>query len=180
MARDRRRRREYWNRIKVARQRSAENLSAHHAKLQESMTVASPQSPVVSHLEDSECLLEHPPLNSETSSHLAVEPETSVRLDVNELSVEEAKLNNSVDSENDDSQFRKHLLIYIPEPDIEPPHICSNCDEEGEFKKFTGCKFARYCPKKCQAADWPSHREMCKAIQSLPGLKDLCKNNSQF
>ena len=69
VARDRRRRREYWNRIKVARQLSAENLSAHYTKLQESMTVASPQSPVVSHLEDSECQLEHPPLNSETSSH---------------------------------------------------------------------------------------------------------------
>ena len=69
VARDRIRRREYWNRIKVARQLSAENLSAHYAKLQESRTVASPQSPVASHSEDSECILEHSLLDSETSSH---------------------------------------------------------------------------------------------------------------
>ena len=91
---------------------------------------------------------------------------------MNELSVEEAEQNNSVDSESDDSQFRKHLHSYIPEPDIEPPDICSNCDKEGDFKKCTGCKFARNCSKKCQSTDWPSHRELCKAIQSLPGLKD--------
>ena len=172
VARYRRRRREYRNRIKIARQLSVENLSAHYAKLQESRTVASQQSPVVSHSGDSECLLEHPPLNSETSSHLAIEPETSVRSDVNELSVEEAEQNNSVESESDDSQFRKHLPSYIPEQDIEPPDICSNGDGEGEFKKCTGCIFARYWSKKCQAADWPSHRELCKAIQSLPGLKN--------
>ena len=158
VARDRRRRAEYWNRIKVARQLSAENLSAHYAKLQESRTVASPQSPVVSHSEDSVCQLEHSPLNSETSSHLAIEPETSIRSDVNELSVEEAEQNNSVDSESNDSQFRKLLLSYIPESDIEPPVVCSNYDKEGEFKKCTGCRFARYCSKKYQAADWPSHR----------------------
>ena len=64
---------------------------------------------MVSH---SECQLEHSPLNSETSSHLAIEPETSVRSNVNELSVDEAEQNNSVDSESDDSQFRKHLLIF--------------------------------------------------------------------
>ena len=169
VARDRRRRRKYWNQIKVARQLSAENLSAHYTKLQESRTVASPQSPVVSH---SECQLEHSHLNSATSSHLAIEPETSVRSDVNELSVDEAEQNDSVDSESDDSQFRKHLLSYIPEPGIEPPDICSYCDKEGELKKCTGCRFVRYCSKKCQAADWPFHRELCKAIQSLPGLKD--------
>ena len=81
------------------------------------------------------------------------------------------KQNNSVDLESDDSQFRKHLLSYIPEPDTEPPNICSNCDGEGELKKCTGCKFARYCSNRCQAVDWPSHRELFKAIQSLPRLK---------
>ena len=61
-------------------------ISAHNAKLQESNTAASLQPPVVSNSEDSECLLEYSPLNPETSSHLAVEPETSVRSDVNNLS----------------------------------------------------------------------------------------------
>ena len=60
------------------------------------MKSTSPQSPVVSDSEDSECLLEHFPLNSETSNHLAIEPETSVRSDVNELFAEDAEQNNSV------------------------------------------------------------------------------------
>ena len=123
---------------------------------------------MVNHSEVSECLLEHFPLNSVTSSHLAIEPETSVPSDVNEISAEEAEQNNSVKLESDDLNFRKHLLNYIPEPDTEPPNICSNCTGEGEFKKCTGCNFARYCSKKCHAADWPSHRDLCKAMHSLP------------
>ena len=52
VARDRARRKEYWKRMKVARQLRAENLSLHYL-LQETQTVASPQVPVVRHQEKS-------------------------------------------------------------------------------------------------------------------------------
>ena len=140
---DRRRRREYWNRIIVARQLCAENLSAHYAKRQ--LPVRSLLWSVIRRILRVYWNISH--LNAETSSHLAVEPETSVRSGVNELSVEEAEQNNSVDFESDDSQCRKHLLSDILAPDTEPPNMCSNFDREGEFRKCTGCKFARYCSK---------------------------------
>ena len=47
VARDRARRKDYWKRMKVATQLTAENLAGHN-QLQETETVASPQSPVVS------------------------------------------------------------------------------------------------------------------------------------
>ena len=47
--RDRRQHREYWKRMKDARQLRAENLAAHFAWLQETSTVASSKSHAVSH-----------------------------------------------------------------------------------------------------------------------------------
>ena len=47
VARDRARRKDYWQRMKIARQLRAENLAGHN-QLQETERVASPQSPVVS------------------------------------------------------------------------------------------------------------------------------------
>ena len=52
VARDRVRRKEYWKRMKVARQLRAENLALHYL-LQETQMVASPQVPVVRHQEKS-------------------------------------------------------------------------------------------------------------------------------
>ena len=47
LARDRARRKDYWQQMKIARQLRAENLAGHN-QLQETETVASPQSSVVS------------------------------------------------------------------------------------------------------------------------------------
>ena len=55
MARDHARWKDYWKRIKVARQLSAENLAEHYKPL-ETETVAIPQVPVVSQPENSGCL----------------------------------------------------------------------------------------------------------------------------
>ena len=66
------------------------------------------RSPVVSHLEDSGCLLDHSPLNSESSSHLTIEPENSVQSYLDELSAEEAELSKSLNLDSEDSQLR-HL-----------------------------------------------------------------------
>ena len=56
---------------------------------------------------------------------------------------------------------------------IDLPSACGNCfKERGQFPRFTRCKYVRYCSKNCQAEDWPSHKQMCRAIQTLPSLRD--------
>ena len=65
----------------------------------------------------------------------------------------------------DDSQFRYCLVNRILEPDIESQNSCSNCLAEGDRK------FVRYCSKKCQAEDWSSLKQLCKAIRALPGVE---------
>ena len=54
VTRDRARRKDYWKRMKIARQLRAENLAGHN-RLQETEAVASPQSTVVSHPESYIC-----------------------------------------------------------------------------------------------------------------------------
>ena len=163
VARDRRRRRDYWRRLKVARQLRAENLAAHYARLQETRMVASPQFPAVNHSENSKCrvdrnspetrriaspqspvvrhpeesgCLERSPLVSEPHSRLAVEKQQDL---LNELSAEEAEIDKSVISDSYDSQLRKCLFNRIPETDVEPQSSCSNCQAEGDFQKCSGC-----------------------------------------
>ena len=174
MARDRSRRKAFWKRTKFARKLSAENWAAHYAQLQEAKSVASPQS-VVSLPEKSGACLESTnlvaspqasvvslPVNSgacleptvfdlEPKRHLTVE---ELQPDLNKLCAEEAE------SEQSDS-------------DIDSPSACGNCLKEGgQFPRCTGCKYLRYCSKNCQAEDWPSHKQLCRAIQTLPSLRD--------
>eukprot|EP00956_Cyclotella_meneghiniana_P020690 scaffold36833_cov22-Cyclotella_meneghiniana.AAC.2 len=43
---------------------------------------------------------------------------------------------------------------------------CWNCEKfEGIelFKECTFCKLANYCSYECAVADWPKHKESCKA-----------------
>ena len=202
VARDRRRRREFWKRMKVARQLRAENLAAHYARLQETRTVASPQSTAVSHSENSKCrvdrnspesrriaspqspvvrhseesgCLDRTPLVSESHSRLTIERQTNMQSDIlNELAAEEAETDKSVNPDSDDSQFEKCLFNQIPdsEQNIESPESCANCLAEGNFQKCSACKYVRYCSKKCQAEDWPSHKQLCKAIRTLPRVEE--------
>ena len=202
VARDRRRRREFWKSMKVARQLRAENLAAHYARLQETRTVASPQSTAVSHSENSKCrvdrnspesrriaspqspvvrhseesgCLDRTPLVSESHSRLTIERQTNIQSDIlNELVAEEAETDKSVNPDSDDSQFEKCLFNQIPdsEQDIESLESCANCLAEGNFQKCSACKYVRYCSKKCQAEDWPSHKQLCKAIRTLPRVEE--------
>ena len=187
VAMDRARRKEYWKRMKVPRQLRAENLALFY-KLQELQTVASPQIPVVrssclertsavpqsNKLQESQTVaspkipvvrqpeksgsLERTSSVSQSSSHLTIEREpvvtAQVHSDLNKLSAEAAAEHSS--SFSDDCEVS----------DI----VCAHCLKKGrqtELRRCTGCKSFSYCNKVCQISDWPSHRQLCKSIQSF-------------
>ena len=190
------------NTLQTPTQLRVENLAAHYARLQETRTVASPQSTAVSHSENSKCrvdrnspesrriaspqspvvrhseesgCLDRTPLVSESHSRLTIERQTNIQSDIlNELAAEEAETDKSVNPDSDDSQFEKCLFNQIPdsEQDIESLESCANCLPEGNFQKCSACKYLRYCSKKCQAEDWPSHKQLCKAIRTLPRVEE--------
>ena len=115
--------------------------------------VASPQVSVDSPPVNSGACLEPTFFDSEPKRHLTVE---ELQPDLNKLCAEEAE------SEQSDS-------------DIDSPSACGNCLKEGgHFPRCTGCKYVRYCSKNCQVEDWPSHKHLCRAIQTLPSLRDSC------
>ena len=155
VARDRARRKNYWKRMKIARQLRAENLAGHN-QLQETETVASPQSPVVSQPEKG--CLDRTSAVSQSIRHLTIERETvgtaRAQLDSNRLSAEAAVEHSSI------------LLENNKDSDV----VCARCLKRGnqsELRRCTGCKSFSYCSKDCQISDWPSHKQMCKSIQSL-------------
>ena len=182
VARDRDRQKSYWKRIKLARQLRkaklrAENLAAYYAQLQETTTVASPQVYVDSHSDNSECV--DTATVSEPHRLLTVERETvninQVQLDLNELSAQEAESEQSSILDSDELEFRQYFFNQSSESDsesvVDSPNVCGNCMKQGEeFPRCTGCKFVRYCSKKCQVTDWPSHKQLCKSIQTLPSV----------
>ena len=75
--RDRARRNDYWKRMKIARQLRADNLAGHN-QLQETVTVASPQSPVVSQPEKG--CLDRTSAVSQSIRHSTIERETQPEL----------------------------------------------------------------------------------------------------
>ena len=88
---------------------------------------------------------------SESKRHFTVE---ELQPDLNKLCAEEAE------SELSDSN-------------TDSPSACGNClNEGGQFPRCTGCKYVRYCSKNCQIVEWPSHKQLCRAIQTLPSLRD--------
>ena len=121
MARDRARRKSYWERIKLARQLRkaqlrAKNLAAYFAQLQETRTVASTVF--------------------EPHRHLIVERETvnttKVQSDLNELSAQEAESEQSSILDSDELEFRQYFFNQSPESDSEsvvdsPTSVCGNC-----------------------------------------------------
>ena len=181
MASDPDRRKSYWKRIKLARQLRkaqlrAENLAAHYAQLQETRRVASPQVSVDSHPDNSECV--DTSTVSEPHRHLTVERET-VQPDLNELSAQEAESEQSCILDSDELEFRQYFFNQSSESDsesvVDSPKVCGNCMKQGEeFPCCTGCKFVRYCSKKCQVTDWPSHKQLCQSIKALPSVRDCC------
>ena len=128
-------------------------------QLQEAETVASPQVTVVSQPEISGCV-DHTSAVSQLSRYryLTSERETvgiaQVQSDLNKLSSEAAVEHSS------------SLLKDCEDSDIE----CARCLKRGsrtELRRCAGCKSFSYCSKDCQRSDWPSHKRLCKSIQSL-------------
>ena len=188
VARDRDRRKSYWKRIKLARQLRkaklrAESLAAYYAQLQETRSVASPQVYVDRHPDNSECV--DTSTVSEPHRHLTVERETvnihvnQVQPDLNELSAQEAESEQSSILDSDELEFRQYFFNQSSESDsesvVDSLNVCGNCMKQGEeFPRCTGCKFVRYCSKKCQVTDWPFHKQLCQSIQTLPSVRDCC------
>ena len=186
VATDRDRRKSYWKRIKLARQLRktklrAENLTAYYAQLQETWKVASLQVSVDSHPENSGCV--DTATVSEPYRHLTGERETvninQAQSDLNELSAQEAESEQSSILDSDELEFRQYFFNQSSESDsesvVDSPNVCGNCMKQGEeFQRCIGCKFVRYCSKKCQVTDWPSHKQLCQSIQTLPSVRDCC------
>ena len=160
VARDRARRKAYWKNIKVARKLRAENFAAHRAKLREAGKEASLQFYTVVSQPESEnsgCL-ERTPSASQPNRRLTAEGDcfntAQVQSDLNRLSAEAAEEHPSILVDNsEDSEV-----------------VCARCLKKGkgtELRRCAGCKSFSYCNKDCQRLDWPSHRQLCKSIQSL-------------
>merc|ERR1719150_557862 len=47
--------------------------------------------------------------------------------------------------------------------------LCPSCYKIGEHSACSGCLMISYCSKKCQKADWKSHKALCKVLSSLRG-----------
>ena len=127
------------------------------SQLQDTETVASPQIPVVRQPEKSGSL-ERTSSVSQSFSYLTIEREpggtAQVHSDLNKLSAEAAAEHSSSFSEDCEVS------------DI----VCAHCLKKGrqtELRRCTGCKSFSYCNKVCQISDWPSHKQLCKSIQSL-------------
>ena len=128
-----------------------------YVQLQDTETVASPQVHVVRQPEKSGSL-ERTSSVSQSSSHLTIEREpvgtAQVHSDLNKLSAEAA------------AEHSSSFLENCEVSDI----VCAHCLKKGrqtELRRCTGCKSFSYCNKVCQISDWPSHRQLCKSIQSL-------------
>ncbi|CUG92532.1 MYND finger domain-like protein, putative [Bodo saltans] len=57
-------------------------------------------------------------------------------------------------------------------PNVEQQQICNHCrtrgGADGSSKKLlqcSRCKEAKYCNAVCQKADWPTHKQVCRAPQ---------------
>lgn len=55
------------------------------------------------------------------------------------------------------------ICSYCGERNI--ARLCDGCCVRGKDQNFTVSK--GYCSRRCQAADWPNHREACKALRLL-------------
>ena len=47
--------------------------------------------------------------------------------------------------------------------------VCTRCLTKGSLTSLhrcTGCKSSSYCSKDCHRLYWPSHKQLCKSIQS--------------
>ena len=130
-------------------------------QLQETETVASQQFSVVSQSEsENSACLDRTSDVSQSSRYLTIDSEVvnalftaQVQLDLNKLSAEAAVEHSSI------------LVDKCDDSEI----VCTHCLKKGSMtalRRCTACKSSSYCSKDCQRSDWPSHKQLCKSIQS--------------
>ena len=53
---------------------------------------------------------------------------------------------------------------------------CGNCGGTENLMKCTRCSTAAYCSKKCQLAQWPEHKLICKMASKMASKTASAKN----
>ena len=130
-------------------------------QLQETETVASTQFSVISQIEsENSACLDCTSDVSQFSRYLTIDSEVAntlftaqVQSDLNKLSAEAAVEHSSI------------LVDKCDDSEI----VCTHCLKKGSLtalRRCTACKSSSYCSKDCQKLDWPSHKQLCKSIQS--------------
>ena len=53
--------------------------------------------------------------------------------------------------------------------------LCAHCGKRAHtMKRCSGCRWARYCNRECQKANWQTHRDECCPDRSLPvGIRTI-------
>ena len=192
VARDCARRKEFWKRMQLPRELRAENLALHY-QLLEAQTVASPQSSEVSQpeSENSSCF----DRTSDGSKYYQLQ-ETEMVASPQFSVVSQSGSENSacLDRTSDVSQSSTYLTIerlvvntlftaqvqsdlnkLSAEASVEHSKcddleiVCTRCLKKGSLTALcccTSCKSSSYCSEDCQISDCPSHKQLCKSIQS--------------
>ncbi len=67
---------------------------------------------------------------------------------------------------------------------LEKRKVCPQCGIDGKdqyqsYMKCSKCKAVSYCSKKCQVADWPMHKKICKIYQHVFDTL-LCMENDSL
>ena len=195
VARDRARRKDFWKRMQLPRQLRAENLALHY-RLLEAQTEASPQSSVVSQSEseNSSCLdrtsdgsksyqLQETEMVASPQFSVVSQSETSACLD-RTSDVSQSSRYLTIDREVVNTLFTaqvqsdlnklsaeaavEHSSIFVDKCD-DWEIVCTHCLKKGSLtvlRRCAGCKNSSYYSKDCQRSDWPSHKQLCKSIQS--------------
>ena len=153
----------------VASQSESENTScldrtsdgSKSYQLQETETVARSQFSVASQSEsENSACLDRTSDVSQSSRYFTIEREVvntlftaQVQSDLSKLSAEAAV---------------EHYSISVDKCDNSEIG-CTRCLKKGSLtslRRRTGCKSSSNCSKDCQRSDWPSHKQLCKSIQS--------------
>ena len=171
VARDCARQKEFRKRMRLPRQLRAENLALHYRLL--AQTEASPQSSVVSQpeSENSSCLER---TSDGSKSYQLQETETVANPQFSVVSQSEKENSACLDRTPDVSQSSRYLTIerevantlFTAQVQSDINKLSAEAAVEHYSISVNKCKSSSYCSKDCQRSDWPSHKQLCKSIQS--------------